>query len=75
MSEAQLQKLQLERDALRAELAQVQSAVPPAKAAALIIAHCQNKSDPFSHSAGGGGQDVNEWVSDNNSGGGCCSTM
>ena len=72
MSEAQLQKLQLERDALAAELRLVQGAIPPAKASQLLVQYCQAKQEPFAHAAGGAPVD-NEWIRENNGERPCCS--
>ena len=74
MSEAQLQKLQMERDALAAELRLVQSAIPPAKACQLLMQSCQNKPEPFVHAPSAGGE-PNEWASENNGERACCALM
>ena len=71
MSEAQLQKLQMERDALAAELRLVQSAIPPAKASQLVVQHCANKQEPFAH-AGGAAPVDNEWIRENSGEKPCC---
>jgi len=78
MSEAQLAKLQVERDALRDELQKVQSAMPVNQACQLLIKDMNQRSDPFVPSTGSGGDrgaEVNEWVSENDGSGGCCIVM
>lgn len=83
MSEAQLQKLQLERDTLRAELQQLQSAIPTQRASQLVVQQLNGRVDPFQHAGsggsggGGGGGPVeqNEWVTESSGGGGCCSVQ
>ena len=78
MSEAQLQKLQAERDALRAELQQLQSSIPPARASQLVIQQLNGRVDPFQHAGGGGSSgpvEQNEWVTESSGGGGCCAVQ
>ena len=75
MSDAQLQKLQLERDALAAELRLVQSAIPPSKASGMLMQAMANKPDPFIHAPGAAGAEGNEWVNENSGDRPCCTIM
>ena len=82
MSEAQLQKLQLERDTLHAELQLLQSSIPVPRASQLVMQQLNGKVDPFQHAGvggggggGGGPQEQNEWVTESSGGGGCCTVQ
>jgi len=69
MSDAQLEKIKMERDALAKELDLYKSAIPGPKAAEKLIEVMANKTDPFN-------EPQNEWASANSSGGqGCCTIM
>jgi len=65
MSEAALEKVQLERDQLAKELQLVQSAIPKERAAEQLIAFMAEKQDPFNAAD-------NEWASASGDGGPCC---
>jgi len=64
MSEAALEKIQLERDSLAKELQLVQSAIPKDKAAEALITYMADKTDPFN-------APDNEWASASETGP-CC---
>lgn len=68
MSEAALEKVQLERDGLAKELQLVQSAIPKDKAAEQLIAFMAEKTDPFN-------APDNEWASASGDGGPCCTIV
>ena len=70
-----MQKLQLERDALAAELRLVQFALPPSKASGLLMQSMANKSDPFIHPPGAAGAEASEWVNENSGDRPCCTLM
>jgi hypothetical protein len=66
MSEAQLEKLRLERESLARELKLVQSAIPREKASEALIAYMANQTDPLNAE--------NEWASASGDDGACCTT-
>jgi len=68
MSESQLEKLKLERDSLKRELACLQSALPINQSCQKLIESMSNKVDPFMNAA------ENEWIA-SQSGDGCNCTV
>lgn len=65
MSDAQLEKLTQERDALKREVDLLKNAMKPQQAAETLIEGMANKTDPLNTAD-------NEWVSAAGGGGGCC---
>jgi hypothetical protein len=66
MSDQQLQKFRMERDALAQELKLIKGALPTEKASEKLVESMQNKTDPFNETD-------NPWVIKEGSSGGCCS--
>jgi len=68
MSDSQLEKLRSEKEILQREFNSLQQALPPTKACEKLCEFMANKTDPFN-------QNDNEWISDANGPGGCCSVQ
>ena len=66
MSDQQLQKLRMERDALSQELKVMKSAMPADKASGKLVESMTNKTDPFN-------DPNNEWVNEGPNKNTCCS--
>jgi|TARA_B110000305_G_C19168050_1_gene505853 hypothetical protein len=65
MSEAQLQKVELELDKLKSELTQCQGADPTSSACTKILDFSEKENEPFC------GTPDNEWHQNQGGGGGC----
>jgi len=68
MSDNQMEKLQIEREALGREVALLKAAVPVKQAAQKLMDSMANKQDPLSNPD-------NEWIANNAGGPPCCSIM